>query len=215
MHRLRTLQPNLPHRVHHTGRKIGHEKMKKKHWYDYLWIWPIVYFSLGFFNILFAWLGMIDFIVPIIVASIGGGKAFCNRYCGRGKLFAIIPRALKMKNRKVAPSWMYSKFFRYGFLAFFMTMFGNMIYQTYLVYGGASLKTVVKLFWTFKVPWQWAYTVTSVPAWITQFSYGFYSLMLTSTLIGLIVMALYRPRTWCAFCPMGTMTQGICKIKNH
>jgi hypothetical protein len=201
--------------MHHTGRKIGHEKMKKKHWYDYLWIWPIIYFSLGFFNILFAWLGMIDFIVPIIVASIGGGKAFCNRYCGRGKLFAIIPRALKMKNRKVAPGWMYSKFFRYGFLTFFMTMFGNMIYQTYLVYGGASLKTVVKLFWTFKVPWQWAYTVTNVPAWITQFSYGFYSLMLTSTLIGLIVMALYRPRTWCAFCPMGTMTQGICKIKNH
>ncbi|WP_026668989.1 4Fe-4S binding protein [Butyrivibrio sp. AE3006] len=189
--------------------------MKKKHWYDYLWIWPIIYFSLGFFNILFAWLGMIDFIVPIIVASVGGGKAFCNRYCGRGKLFAIIPRALKMKNRKVAPAWMYSKYFRYGFLAFFMTMFGNMIYQTYLVYGGASLKTVVKLFWTFKVPWQWAYTVTGVPAWITQFSYGFYSLMLTSTLIGLIVMALYRPRTWCAFCPMGTMTQGICKIKNH
>lgn len=30
----------------------------------------------------------------------------------------------------------------------------------------------------------------------------------------LIVMVLYKPRTWCAFCPMGTMTQGICKLKN-
>ena len=40
------------------------------------------------------------------------------------------------------------------------------------------------------------------------------SLMLTSLLIGLIVMVLYKPRTWCAFCPMGTMTQGICKLKN-
>ena len=28
------------------------------------------------------------------------------------------------------------------------------------------------------------------------------------------VMVLYKPRTWCAFCPMGTMTQGICKLKN-
>ena len=35
--------------------------------------------------------------------------------------------------------------------------------------------------------------------------------MLTSLLLGLIVMVLYKPRTWCAFCPMGTMTQGICK----
>lgn len=43
---------------------------KKKHWYDYLWIWSIVYFSLGFFNILFAWLGMIDFIVPLIKESV-------------------------------------------------------------------------------------------------------------------------------------------------
>ena len=23
-------------------------KAKKKHWYDYLWIWSIVYFALGF-----------------------------------------------------------------------------------------------------------------------------------------------------------------------
>jgi len=49
---------------------------------------------------------------------------------------------------------------------------------------------------------------------VAQFSFGFYSLMLTSLLLGLIVMVLYKPRTWCAFCPMGTMTQGICKLKN-
>lgn len=35
--------------------------MKAKHWYDYLWVYAIIYFALGFFNILFAWLGMIDF----------------------------------------------------------------------------------------------------------------------------------------------------------
>ena len=56
----------------------GHSGMKQKHWYDYLWIWTIIYFVLGFFNILFAWLGMIDFLVPLIIALFGGGKAFCN-----------------------------------------------------------------------------------------------------------------------------------------
>ena len=56
--------------------------MKKKPWYDYLWIWTIIYFCLGIFNILFAWLGMIDFLVPLIIAFVGGNKAFCNRYCG-------------------------------------------------------------------------------------------------------------------------------------
>ena len=48
-----------------------------------------------------------------------------------------------------------------------------------------------------------------------QFSFGFYSLMLTSLLIGLIVMIFFKPRTWCAFCPMGTMTQAICKLRNR
>lgn len=33
----------------------------KKHWYDYLWIVSLVYLLLGFFNILFAWLGLLCF----------------------------------------------------------------------------------------------------------------------------------------------------------
>lgn len=190
--------------------------MKKKHWYDYLWIWSIVYFTLGFFNILFAWLGMIDFMVPVLLAVFGGNKYFCNSFCGRGQLFSKLGGDCKCSRKKSAPKWLSSLWFRYGFLIFFLIMFGNIVFQTYLVGAGvSSLKEVVKLFWTFKVPWGWAYSQSAVPDWIAQFSFGFYSLMLTSTLIGLIVMILYKPRTWCTFCPMGTMTQGICKIRAH
>lgn len=188
--------------------------MKNKHWYDYLWIWSIIYFSLGFFNILFAWLGMIDFVIPLLFAIFGGNKNFCNRYCGRGQLFAWLGGNKKCSRNKPAPAWIASKWFRYGFLIFFLAMFGNMLFQTWLVGSGAeSLKEVITLFWTIKVPWGWTYTAGLVPDWIAKFSFGFYSLMLTSTLIGLIVMVLYKPRTWCTFCPMGTMTQGICMIK--
>lgn len=95
-------------------------------------------------------------------------------------------------------------------------MFANMVFQTYLVFAGAaSLREAIKLFWTIRVPWGWTYTAGTVPAWVAQFSFGFYGLMLTSLLLGLIVMVLYRPRTWCAFCPMGTMTQSICKLRNR
>lgn len=187
---------------------------KKKHWYDYLWIWSIVYFALGFFNILFAWLGMIDFLVPLGFALVGGNKHFCNKYCGRGQLFSVLGKNSKCSLGKPTPRWMTSKWFRYGFLIFFLSMFGNIVFQTWLVASGAgTLKEVIKLFWTIRVPWGWTYSASMVPDWIVQFSFGFYSLMLTSTLIGLIVMVLYKPRTWCSFCPMGTMTQGICKLK--
>lgn len=190
--------------------------MRQKHWYDYLWIWSILYFALGFFNILFAWLGMIDFLAPLFIAIFGGNKFFCNNLCGRGQLFTVLGKRLGCSRQKPAPRWLSSRWFRYGFLIFFLTMFGNIVYQTWLVFGGASsLREVVKLFWTFRVPWGWAYTVGTAPGWVAQFSFGFYSLMLTSALIGLIVMVLYRPRTWCSFCPMGSMTQLICKAKQH
>lgn len=189
--------------------------MKVKYWYDYMWIWSIIYFTLGFFNILFAWLGMIDFMLPLIIALVKGNKGFCNDLCGRGQLFMKLGYDLKCSRNKVAPKWMASKWFRNGFLIFFLTMFGNMVFQTYLIAAGAkSLNEMIKLLWTFKVPWGWAYTSGTVTDWVAQFSFGLYSLMLTSALIGLSVMALYKPRTWCTFCPMGTMTQSICRLKN-
>ena len=187
---------------------------RKKRWSDYLWIWTIVYFTLGLFNILFAWLGMIDFLVPLAISLLGGGKAFCNRYCGRGQLFAQIGGCKACSRNKPAPGFLSSKWFRYGFLVFFLTMFGSMVFKTYLVAAGAeSLGEAIKLLWLFRVPWGWAYTAGAVPDWIAQFAFGFYSLMLTSTIIGLVVMALFKPRTWCVFCPMGTMTQMICKLR--
>lgn len=188
--------------------------MKRQHWYDYLWLYAIVYFSLGFFNILFAWLGMIDFLLPLLFAVFGGNKFFCNHLCGRGQLFSKLGAGLKCSRSMATPRWLTSKWFRYGFMSFFLLMFGNMVFQTYLVASGsASLTEAVTLFWTFSVPWGWTYTAGMAEDWIAQFSFGFYSLMLTSLLLGLIAMVLWKPRSWCAFCPMGTMTQAICKLK--
>lgn len=187
---------------------------KKGHWYDWLWIWAIVYFSLGAFNILFAWLGMIDFCVPLIFALFHGNKKFCNSYCDRGQLLTLLGGRMKLSSGRPTPKWMSSRAFRYAFLVFFMAMFANMLFQTWLVAAGASsLAEGVKLFWTFRVPWRWAYTPGLVPDWVAQYSFGLYGMMLTSMIIGLIVMIPYRPRTWCSFCPMGTMTQAICRLK--
>ena len=56
----------------------------RKHWYDYLWIVSLLYLLLGFFNILFAWLGLLCFFLPLIISVVRGTKGYCNRYCGRG-----------------------------------------------------------------------------------------------------------------------------------
>lgn len=187
---------------------------KKKNWYDYMWIISTLYFFLGLFNILFAWLGVICFTVPLLMSIIKGNKNYCSKYCGRGQLFNILGAKFNLSRNKPLPKFIKSNYFRYGFLIFFMTMFINMIFNTYLVFSNVnSLKEVLTLFWTFKLPWNFN-DLSNVTPWIAQFSFGFYSMMLTSTLIGLLSMVFFKPKSWCVYCPMGTMTQGICIIKD-
>ena len=163
--------------------------MKAKKWYDYLWIAELLYLALGLTNILFAWLGMLFFSIPLLIALFGGGKAYCNRYCGRGQLIGILGNKLKDK----------VEVFNIG--------------STYKVFTGAPLQQTVTLLWVFKLPWQWA-EVSMVTPWFAQFAFGFFGIMLTSTILELITMVLFRPKSWCVYCPMGTMTQGICKLKH-
>ncbi|WP_312641134.1 4Fe-4S binding protein [Hydrogenoanaerobacterium sp.] len=184
----------------------------KKRWYDYLWIAELLYLTLGLCNILFAWMGMLFFVIPLLVAVIGGSKAYCNRYCGRGQLFGVLGGKLKLSRNVPPPKFLRSRWFRYGFMTFFMAMFGLMLFSTYQVFTGAPLRQTVTLLWMFKLPWQWA-EVGMVAPWIAQFAFGFFGVMLTSTVLGLATMVLFRPRSWCVYCPMGTMTQGICKLK--
>ncbi len=184
-------------------------------WYRYLWIASLAYLIAGFFNILFAWLGLLCFFIPLLIALAGGGKAYCNRYCGRGQLFQLLGTRLKLSRKKPTPRFLSSKGFRYGFLLFFLLMFGLMLWNTWLVLAGArDLRQIVTLLWTFQVPWHWAYPGDLVPAWAAQFAFGFYSVMLTSTILGLVTMLLFKPRSWCVYCPMGTMTQLICKARH-
>ena len=189
-------------------------KNKTKKWYDYLWIFSTVYLILGFVNILFAWLGLLCFFIPLLISIFGGSKAYCNRYCGRGQLFSLLGGRFGLSRKKDIPRWMRSKPFRYGFLVFFFVMFFQMLFVTGLVFAGTrELSEVVTLLWTIKLPWHWAYHGTLFSAGVAQFAFGFYSVMLTSTVLGLLTMALFKPRSWCVYCPMGTMTQLVCKAK--
>ena len=187
----------------------------KKHWYDYLWVASLLYLILGFFNIFFAWLGLLCFFLPLLISLVRGNKGYCNRYCGRGQLFGLLGGRFGLSRRRDVPRWMKSRAFRYGFLIFFLVMFLQMLWTTALVFGGSrGLSQTVTLLWTFRLPWHWAYHGTLFRDGVAQFAFGFYGVMLTSTVLGLITMVLFKPRSWCVYCPMGTMTQLICRAKN-
>ena len=78
MRGLRQMRPRVPGKRYRAPRGAG----MKKHWYDYLWIASLLYLLLGFFNILFAWLGLLCFFIPLVFSVARGSKGYCNRYCG-------------------------------------------------------------------------------------------------------------------------------------
>ena len=45
---------------------------QKKTWADYLWIAELLYMALSLCNILFAWLGLIFFFTPLLIAMLYG-----------------------------------------------------------------------------------------------------------------------------------------------
>ncbi len=186
---------------------------RKKKWSDYMWLVSATYFTLGFFNIALAWLGVICFAIPLLMAIFGGNKGYCNNYCGRGQLFLQLGNTLGLSRKKTAPRWLSSKWFRNGFLIFFLFFFIQMLYITWVVaHEAQSLQQTIHLLWSFNVPWHWAYTMPIEP-WKAQFAFGLYGIMLTSLIVGVVLTIVYKPRTWCVFCPMGNMTQMICKVK--
>ena len=188
--------------------------MKGKRWYDYLWMATALYLVLGFFNILFAWLGLLCFFIPLILAVATGQKSYCNRYCGRGQLLGLLGGRFGLSRRRDLPQWMHSRGLRYGHRVSFCSMCFPILWQPYLFFAVAqTLSTLLTLILTFRLPWHWAYHGTLFSPGVAQFAFGFYSVMLTSTLLGLVTMVLFKPRSWCVYCPMGTMTQLICQAK--
>ncbi|MDR2891477.1 MAG: 4Fe-4S binding protein [Deltaproteobacteria bacterium] len=208
--------------------------MARKSWRNHLWLVTCLYFLLGLYNIAFAWLGLIFFVTPLLISIIKGDKAFCNKYCDRGRFFRFLGGNLGLTRGKPMPAWMKSAWFRYLFVAYFFGMFGSILVATWLVAAEAQeVDDAVKLFMALRLPVDWSYSGALLPAlthsdgllpsltysggllppWAVQFAFGFYSLMLTSLVLGLLTMLLFKPRSWCVYCPMGTMTQLICKIK--
>ena len=63
---------------------------QQKTWADYLWIIELLYLTLGLFNILFAWLGLIFFITPLLISIFGGSKVYCNRFFRKRSIIGAV-----------------------------------------------------------------------------------------------------------------------------
>jgi polyferredoxin len=117
----------------------------RRKWTDRLYIFTILLFALGFFNIIFAWIGFACMIIPFALLAKDGKKTWCQGYCPRANLYTVLFKG-KGKNARAA-----------------------------------------------------------------HLSFRVYSMMFTTTVIGLLFGFVYKPRTWCMVCPVNTISDMVIK----
>ena len=66
----------------------------------------------------------------------------------------------------------------------------------------------VRFLMAFQLPWIMPnlLDIGMMPDWVVHLGFRVYSMMFTTTIIGLLVGYLYRARNWCAICPMGALS---------
>ena len=168
----------------------------------------IAFFILGFFNIIFAWLGLACLMTPFILLFKDRKKTWCQGICPRASLYQKLLKSRSITGKKT-PDWLIrgkAKWFMLGYFClnlFILTMSTLMVFR-----GRMEPMERIRFLIAFQLPWQIPQILNlgSFPAWVTHLSFRIYSMMFTTTVLGLIVGWIYMPRSWCTICPINTLS---------
>lgn len=166
----------------------------------------LIFFGLGFLHISFAILGLACFITPFILYWKHGDKVWCKYYCPRaGFLTKVLG---KISLGKKPPAFLSGPKLKKGIIIYFTINLFFVTMSTIMVsLGRIEPIEQIRFLIMFPLPFTMPQVLNlSVPANIIHLGYRVYSMMFTSTIVGLLVGFLYRPRTWCGFCPVQTLT---------
>lgn len=144
-----------------------------------LWILvPLVAFG----GIFFPRLGLLvlGVMAALLITGLLRGKYWCGNLCPHGSMFDIILKKVSF-NRDI-PDIFHSAYLKWGFFVFFMGMFIFRFIRVLQLRGTEQfINSLGSMF-------------------VLQY-------LIMPTILGISLAVLISPRTWCVFCPMGTLTQ--------
>ncbi len=171
----------------------------------YLFLITLIYFALGFIDVHFGLLGIFCMFIPLYLLFKTKKNTYCQGYCPRANLYTTTTKKFSISNL-ATPSTFTKGNFKWFMLGYFLFNLAMIITSTIVAYrtgeGILSLKFYV-LINGFELP---EHLGLNVPVWITHLSYRFYSMMISTTFLGLVLGLVYKPRTWCTICPISTIS---------
>lgn len=144
----------------------------------------IAYIILGWF---FPFVGLIAIICMLgpVITAIWRGRYWCGHVCPRGNMYDRL--LSKYSPHKPIPMFVRTFGFRLFMVLFIFTMFGIQLSQARWSEGGWALwNDIGRVFWI----------IVSI-----------------TTLVGVVLSFVYAPRTWCSFCPMGSLSAWVAPQK--
>lgn len=182
----------------------------------HLYLFVLSYFILGLVNIHFALLGLICMSIPLILVFKTRKKTWCQGYCPRASLLK------KTGKSKIACSRPSPLFFTKGKMKWLMLLYFGIslsliIYSTIRVALSGNLPNeILKLFIVIPLPFEvpQLFSISGIAPWLTHLAYRFYSMMLTTTLLGTALSLIFKPRTWCTICPIATISGEVVKLQS-
>ncbi len=181
-----------------------------------LYLLTITFFILGFVNIHFSLLGIICMTLPIILVFKDRKKTWCQSYCPRASLYTTLGKKKRWTSLKT-PQYFISGNMKWIVLTYFGMSLFIILMTTLRVSLGMMpsmnyLRFLIVIPLPFKMPQ--LFEIMEVAPWLTHLSYRFYSMMMTTTILGFILAMVYKPRTWCTICPIATISDEILKRKD-
>jgi NAD(P)H-flavin reductase len=145
----------------------------------YAWIFTL---TVAVGGLWFPKLGLL--VLPVIaglsLTSFFKGRYWCGNICPHGSLFDAV--MLKFSKNREIPKFFKSNFLRITFLLFFSFQIGRKLINVINIYGQAPF--------------------------LDKLGFIFVASYLMVTVLGGITSIFYSPRTWCQFCPMGSIQHG-------
>ena len=141
----------------------------------------IAYIIVGWFYPVIGLIALICMIGPVLT-SIWRGRFWCGNVCPRGNLYDRL--LSKYSPHKPIPQFVRTFGFRLFMVLFIFGMFGIQL--------------------TLTVPW----SEGGLAMW-SGIGRVFWTIIVMTTIVGITLSFIYAPRTWCSFCPMGTLSSWV------
>ena len=146
---------------------------------SFYWI-LFIYLVLAWFYPVVGLVAIICMVGPVVTA-LRRGRYWCGHICPRGNMYDRL--LSRYSPHRPIPRFVRSKGFRIFMVVFIFSMFGLQLSQARWSEGGLAMwGDIGRVFWT---------------------------IILVTTVVGVVLNFIYAPRTWCSFCPMGTISSWV------